>query len=375
MKIILFCPSFTSCWNHGNRHFLRGVARVLVGRGHQVVVYEPEDDWSRLNALGSGAGTIGECAALVPGVAVHPYQLPTLDLDQALDGADIVIAHDQNDPDLIIGIGKRRLAGGRFELLFHDTHHSAAMPDELDRFDLDNFDAILVSGNGLRQAYARRGWGRRAATWHAAADTALCRPQHVAEQDTDVIWIGSHDNDATDDQIDRFLIQPVSALGLRARIYDARCPQLLHAQPSGQDITYGGWLLDQSVPVALAHARAVIGIAQPASPTALAGVPTQAMFEALACGTPLIMASWEDSERLFHAGSFLTVGDSDETAAALDLLLEDRDLAAEMANVGRCSVLARHTCEHRVDELLTFIDTFAGWPRSDSAEERPRLSA
>ena len=30
MKFVLFYHSFASCWNHGNAHFLRGVARELI---------------------------------------------------------------------------------------------------------------------------------------------------------------------------------------------------------------------------------------------------------------------------------------------------------------------------------------------------------
>jgi spore maturation protein CgeB len=41
VKIVYFTHSLASCWNHGNAHFLRGVLRELIGRGHEVVAYEP----------------------------------------------------------------------------------------------------------------------------------------------------------------------------------------------------------------------------------------------------------------------------------------------------------------------------------------------
>jgi spore maturation protein CgeB len=43
MKVVLFYHSVLSDWNHGNAHFLRGIASELVERGHQVVVYEPAE--------------------------------------------------------------------------------------------------------------------------------------------------------------------------------------------------------------------------------------------------------------------------------------------------------------------------------------------
>ncbi len=49
MKCILFCHAFTSCWNNGNAHFMR-IAREFDALGHEVVVYEASDGWSRMNA-------------------------------------------------------------------------------------------------------------------------------------------------------------------------------------------------------------------------------------------------------------------------------------------------------------------------------------
>ena len=51
MRIVLFCHSLQSCWNHGNAHFLRGVARELVAAGHDVRAHEPLDGWSRVNLV------------------------------------------------------------------------------------------------------------------------------------------------------------------------------------------------------------------------------------------------------------------------------------------------------------------------------------
>ena len=43
MRFVLFYHSLLSDWNHGNAHFLRGIAGELQHRGHEVVVYEPRD--------------------------------------------------------------------------------------------------------------------------------------------------------------------------------------------------------------------------------------------------------------------------------------------------------------------------------------------
>src|SRR5438105_7880509 len=124
MKFVIFCHSIVSCWNHGNAHFLRGIARELIGRGHAVTVHEPALGWSRTNLIADqGEAPLAEATRLVPGLNVALYDLPSLDLDEALDGAAVVIVHEWTDPDLVRRIGRRRTAGGSFTLLFHDTHH------------------------------------------------------------------------------------------------------------------------------------------------------------------------------------------------------------------------------------------------------------
>src|SRR5437868_7104517 len=51
MKIALFYHSLLSDWNHGNAHFLRGIATELLLRGHTVRVFEPENSWSFRNLV------------------------------------------------------------------------------------------------------------------------------------------------------------------------------------------------------------------------------------------------------------------------------------------------------------------------------------
>ena len=186
MKFALFYHSLVSCWNHGNAHFLRGVARELIRLGHQVTVHEP-------NALADGGAVVlAEAEGLVPGAQLQLYDTDTFDLDRALEGADVVIAHEWNDPGLVARIGEQRLHGGRFLLLFHDTHHRAiTAAQEIGRFPLENVDAILAFGEVLRQVYLGLGWGRRVFTWHEAADVALFKPHPGSPKDTDAIWIGN----------------------------------------------------------------------------------------------------------------------------------------------------------------------------------------
>ena len=72
MKCVLFYHALTSCWNNGNAHFLRGVARELREFGHHVVVYEPAEGWSRLNAIrDGGVHPLQDALTVLPGIDVR----------------------------------------------------------------------------------------------------------------------------------------------------------------------------------------------------------------------------------------------------------------------------------------------------------------
>src|SRR5215475_2634470 len=137
MRIIVFCHSLASCWNHGNVHFLRGIVRELIRRGDRVVVYEPADGWSRSNLVEHhGRSALERGAQVVPDVDLRTYEAVSLDLDQALEDADLVLVHEWTEAELVARIGKRRIDGGRFLLLFHDTHHRAlTAPQEIGHLD------------------------------------------------------------------------------------------------------------------------------------------------------------------------------------------------------------------------------------------------
>jgi spore maturation protein CgeB len=51
MQIAMFCHSLLSDWNHGNAHFLQGIASELIMRGHDVRVCEPWNSWSLQNLM------------------------------------------------------------------------------------------------------------------------------------------------------------------------------------------------------------------------------------------------------------------------------------------------------------------------------------
>lgn len=89
---------------------------------------------------------------------------------------------------------------------------------------------------------------------------------------------------------------------------------------------------------------------------ALPGIPTIRVFEALACGIPLVSAPWDDAEGLFPEGSYLRVRTGGEMTGALGALRSDPALVASLTTIGLRSIAERHSCRHRAAELLGIVD-------------------
>src|SRR5919204_3904769 len=124
MRVVLFCHSIVSDWNHGNAHFLRGVAGELMARGHDVRIFEPRNAWSRTHLESEhGSAAVRDFARAFPEFGSVRYDLASLDVDAAVDGADLVLVHEWNEPALVRKLGEARRRSRAFRLLFHDTHH------------------------------------------------------------------------------------------------------------------------------------------------------------------------------------------------------------------------------------------------------------
>jgi spore maturation protein CgeB len=361
MQVVLFCHSLVSCWNHGNTHFLRGVVRELQARGHAVRVLEPEDGWSRRNLVREQGEAALEHNRRASPDCVLTYAARELDLDQALDGADVVLVHEWNESALIERLGRHRLARGRYLLLFHDTHHRAlTRPADMARYRLDGYDGVLAFGAAVREIYLRQGWARRVWTWHEAADLRCFRPLPAARRELDLVWIGNWGDDERTAELREHLLGPIADLGLHAAIHGVRYPDHALRWLRRRRIAFRGWLPNHRVPQAFAGARVTVHVPRRPYARALPGIPTIRVFEALACGIPLISAPWDDVEGLFEVGKdFLMVRDGDGMRAALRAVLHEPHLAAELAAQGLRTIEERHSCAHRVDELLVICAALA----------------
>jgi spore maturation protein CgeB len=355
MRFVMFCHSLVSDWNHGNAHFLRGICSELLARGHELAVYEPHDAWSRVNLEAEhGHAPIEEFARVYPELHSTACDPATLDLDEALAGADVVLVHEWNDHALVARIGRHRRDGGRYRLFFHDTHHRSVTDEKsMAGYDLAHYDGVLAFGEVIRELYERKGWARRAWTWHEAADIRHFHPLADETEEGDLVWIGNWGDDEREAELGEFLLGPVQALRLRARVHGVRYPDRALERLRAAGIRYAGWLPNYRAPRVFARHRVTVHVPRRPYVEALPGIPTIRVFEALACGIPLVSAPWHDAEGLFTPGrDFLVAENGAAMQRHLRDVLHDKSLARALREQGLETVCARHTCAHRVDELL-----------------------
>lgn len=355
MKLVLFYHSIQSDWNNGNAHFLRGITADLRRRGHEVIVYEPHGGWSLENLLRTkGSAPLKEFADRFPHLQSKTYKHENLDLDETLDHADLVLVHEWNDPEFIAAIaGHRRLNTG-YKLLFHDTHHrSISNPNQIGALDLRDFDGVLAFGELIRRRYLDKEWIQQAWTWHEAADDTVFHPKPTTSITEDLVWVGNWGDEERTRELHEYLIDPSRDLSLKTTVYGVRYPDTALTALREAGIQFGGWLPNYRVPEVFAGAGLTIHVPRRFYAEELHGIPTIRMFEALACGIPLISAPWRDTENLFTEGAdYIQVKNGREMRSAIGEILSDPELAKRLSEHGRKTIASKHTCRHRVDELL-----------------------
>ncbi len=363
MRIVVFCHSLISDWNHGNAHFLRGIASELLSLGHELRVFEPEDAWSVQNLVQDhGASAIQRFQQAYPELHSTRYRAIQLDLSDVLSDVDMVLVHEWSDPELVRRIGEHHAFHSRYTLFFHDTHHRAiTAPHEMRQYDLRHYDGVLAFGEIIRQLYLDNQWVRRGFTWHEAADTRRFYPFERVARRGELVWIGNFGDEERTAELKEFLIDPVRKLGIRATVYGVRYPESAITMLREAGIEYGGYLPNWEVPRVFAEHRMTVHIPRRPYATRLPGIPTIRPFEAMACGVPLISAPWTDAEGLFQPGSdYQVVDDGASMVRAIRLLLDRPTFAQDMAARARSTILGRHTCAHRVRQLLEFHRSVLG---------------
>jgi spore maturation protein CgeB len=193
-------------------------------------------------------------------------------------------------------------------------------------------------------------------TWHEAADINVFHPQTTETQRSGLVWIGNWGDGERSEELEHFLLRPAQEAGMALDIYGVRYPAHALDMLRAYGASYHGWLPNARTPHVFAQHLATVHVPRCFYRTHLPGIPTIRVFEALACGIPLVCAPWEDSEGLFTPGQdYLVAEDGAAMTRQLMRLRDDAALRQKLAQHGLATIRKRHTCAHRVEELLGIV--------------------
>jgi spore maturation protein CgeB len=146
---------------------------------------------------------------------------------------------------------------------------------------------------------------------------------------------------------------PARQLHLRGAIHGVRYPRRAMWAIRFAGLRYRGWLPNHRAPEVFARHRVTVHVPRRPYTESLPGIPTIRPFEAMACGIPLVSAPWDDAEELFRPGQdYLVARDGAQMRDHLQALRHDAGLGTALRRSGLETIHTRHTCAHRVDELL-----------------------
>jgi spore maturation protein CgeB len=368
LTIALFAHSLVSDWNHGNAHFLRGLMHELARMGHGVRCYEELGCWSLANLLNHegprAIAAIDGFRAAYPELDVRFYRSShesfRLFLQQELKDVDLVLLHEWNSPFVVNSVLELKKRCGFIALLYDSHHRAYTQAGEILKFNLHRLDGVLAFGEAVRRIYADGFGVARTWTFHEAADISQFRPLERPKE-VDLLWVGNWGDDERTRELEEFLMVPAaSAPQRRVVAHGVRYPDAGLKKLREAGIEFRGYLPNLASPEVYAASAVALHVPRRQYTNGLSGIPTIRVFEALACGVPLLCSPWRDEEHLFTPGrDYLVVHNSQAMKAELEWLLRDGEACRQLAEHGLKTVRERHTCAHRAAQLISICQEVA----------------
>jgi spore maturation protein CgeB len=351
MRIVILGLSITSSWGNGHATNYRALVRALVERGHDVLFLErdvpwyaahrdlPVPPWGRTELYGSfdelrkrfdddirGAGLVVVGSFVPDGVAVGEWVTATAE--------GVTAFYDIDTPVTV-----EKLERG-------DREYLAA--ELVPRYDL----YLSFTGGPLLQRIEDEFGAQRARAFYCVVDPELYRPLEV-EPCWALGYLGTYDDDRQS-TLERLLVEPARLLpDQRFAVAGPQYPAELDWPPNVERVEHVA-----PFEHARFYARQRFALNVTRGPMVRAGwSPSVRLFEAAACGVPVISDRWDGLDSLFTLGREILVADNpDDVLRYLGLGGDER---AAIGSAARGRVLREHTAEHRAEELETHVDELA----------------
>jgi spore maturation protein CgeB len=361
LRIVILGLSITSSWGNGHATTYRGLVRELVRRGHDLLFLERDQPWYAQNR----------------DLPCPPYGRTELysGMEELQDrfarpvgDADLVIVGSFVPDGALVGDWVQREAGGFCAFYDIDTPVTLARlargeHDYLRAAQIAGYDLYLSFTGGPTLARLEREYGaRRARVLYCSVDPELYYPQHEPLA-WDLGYMGTYSIDRQP-AVEELLLQParqqpagrfvVAGPQYPAKIeWPANVEHRPHVPPAEHRAFYN-------------RQRFTLNVTR-ADMIEAGWSPSVRLFEAAACGTPIISDRWEGLDTLLMPGREILLADSaGDVIAALRGFGEDERL--ELAAKARQRVLSQHTAAHRAEQLETYaLELLMG----ESAWSRP----
>lgn len=351
MKLVIFGLTITSSWGNGHATFWRALGRALARRGWRIFFFERDVPYYAAHRDFAG----------LPGVEAVLYA----DWEEARRRGETELA----DADVAMVTSYCPDAPAACELilssparlrLFYDLDTPVTIErmragervDYLPPCGLDDFDLVLSYAGGASLATLQSRLGaRRVAPLYGCVDPLTHHPAAPVEAyRADLSYLGTYAADRQE-ALHRLFIQPARRLPgrrflLGGSLYPDRFPwtenlfYLQHVPPPAHPAFYGS-------------SRLTLNVTR--LPMVKSGYcPSGRLFEAAACGAPILSDAWSGLDHFFEPGSEILIARTTEEA------MEAIELPAErlrkVARSARERVLSAHTGEHRADDFEEALD-------------------
>jgi spore maturation protein CgeB len=362
MKIVIFGLTISSSWGNGHATLWRGLCRALAHRGHTLMFFERDVPYYAAHRDLTGWRD-GELCLYGDWEETRSF------VQQNVDDADVAIVTSYC-PDGVAVTELVRASNARAKV-FYDLDTPVTLEclqagqalNYIGPGGLAGFDLVLsyTGGRALEELQAKLG-ARRVATLYGSVDPDVHRrasPEERFRSDLSCLGTYAEDRQTT---LEALLIEPARQLpSRRFLIAGAQYPT---AFPWAPNIFFVQHLEPAQHPAFFSSSRLTLNVTRRAMKE-MGYCPSGRLFEAAACGAPLLSDYWEGLDLFFEPGAEIIVArDSTEATAAIDLpyaALQD------IARRARERVLDEHTATHRARKLETLLETTARLPSASAA--------
>jgi spore maturation protein CgeB len=352
LNIVIIGLSVTSSWGNGHATTYRALIEALVKRGHHVTFLERDVPWYR-----------GHRDLIKPsGWTIKLYQslqdIPRRHSSLIRD-ANLVILGSYVPDGIAIAEWVTAHAQGITAFYDIDTPVTLAGLDKgleyLSAAMIPRFDVYLSFSGGPVPGMIEDGYGSpMARVLYCSADPGLYRP-HKTDKHWALGYLGTFSEDRQP-SLEQLLLAPAKMLADHQFVVaGSRYPKQLVWPDNVARIEH---LSQPEHPPFYSQQRFTLNLTR-ADMRDLGFSPSVRLFEAAACGTPVISDRWPGIETILEPGTeILLVSDAREVSQILRDIPEDRRLT--IANNARRRILAEHTPDHRARQLEAYYLEAAG---------------